>query len=401
MINQHQFYYKGIIPASKSMMNRALIIQSYDPSIEIIGSSVCDDVFYMQKAVDALQKNENVFLSGEAGTVFRFLALRLARNTGSFLLQGSPRLLSRPQSELLRILEQLGVRCELRAEALMIESSGWKKPIAPLIIDRSQSSQFASALLLNAWNLDFDLEFEFTGSLLSETYWQMTVEMLKSCGMQIQQDMGKFKILAGQRLTAKKIQLEPDMSSAFPVAVAAVLAGQVTFENWPFQSLQADQQFLEILADMGVKLEKTENELIIRKTSNLQKIEFNLVDCPDLFPVLCVLCSFAHGTSYLYGAPHLNAKESRRIDKSSELLKLMGVGHSPQKDGMIIQGQGMTHDFKQFTFDPDQDHRLAMAAGIAMMAGYNVNLLTPEVVSKSFPEYWSVLGSKRTEKDSL
>ena len=119
------FSFIGRIPPSKSLFNRALIVQSFYPDFKIIGESHADDVTLMQTGLKSLAKNELVDC-GEAGTVLRFLSLRAARQEGVHVLTGSDRLFSRPQDELLKILRQLGCQAEFRGSKLHIESWGWR-----------------------------------------------------------------------------------------------------------------------------------------------------------------------------------------------------------------------------------------------------------------------------------
>src|ERR1700722_19543828 len=93
----------GPIPASKSLLNRALIIRDYFPSLRLRGDSDCEDVRHMRTALQALAVGQPIDC-GDGGTVLRFLALRASRLPGEHRLTGSPRLFSRPQEELARIL---------------------------------------------------------------------------------------------------------------------------------------------------------------------------------------------------------------------------------------------------------------------------------------------------------
>ena len=133
------------------------------------------------------------------------------------------------------------------------------------------------------------------------------------------------------------------------------------------------------------------HRLIVDKADELKGLEVNLKDTPDLAPVLGVLCALAKGPSRITGAEHLRFKESDRIAKTVELIEKMGRKATALKDGFQIE-EGPIGEPKAFEFDPDEDHRLAMAAGVAMKAGYPVALKHPEVVTKSFVEFWQVMG---------
>jgi 3-phosphoshikimate 1-carboxyvinyltransferase len=400
--SRDEFYFRGRIPSSKSILNRLLILRFFEPGLEIIGDSEADDVLKMKGALAQLKAGE-VADCGAAGTTLRFLALLVSRYPGTHKLKGSARLFARPQSEITRLLQQLGCKVEWSPELLTITSQGWIIPEDGVRIDRSISSQFASSLILSSWGLSSPLQILFEGDSVSEGYFDMTLQLVKRCGMnwELSADKHSLTISAGEMVNAQKIEAESDLSSAFAVAALAALSGEAVFESWPESSLQPDRVFAEILREMGCRVEHNSSSKIlkIRKPSSgrLKAITKDLRDCPDLFPVLAVLCGFADGSSTLFGAPHLAHKESSRIEKSLSLLRLIGVQARAIEGGLEIQGRDRlaTMDEKPFEFDPADDHRLAMAAAIARAAGASPQILHPEVVNKSFPEFWSIARTTR------
>ncbi len=391
------FDYRGFIPSSKSLMNRCLTVASYADQLQIVGDSGCEDVQKMRAALPALVRGEEVDC-GSAGTVFRFLAFRASRIPGRHVLTGTARLLSRPQETLIEILEQLGVRARLDGTRFVVESEGWRDPRGPLVIDRSKSSQFATGVLLNSWLLDFPLELAWKNELdaVSEGYWRMTLKIARDLGMGFEEsERGGIRVPARAAVKRGRHWVEIDLSSAFAVAAIASVSGRAVFENFPAEgeSLQPDRVFVRVLERMGVGVREGGNRLTVTRAPALRPIEWSLRDCPDLFPVLSVLCSLADGTSKLYGAPHLAYKESNRIAKTAELIERLGRRCETSPEGMVIHGRA--GDFgPAFEFDPDQDHRLAFAAEVARAAGGPVRVLHPEVVNKSFPEFWEVAGSR-------
>lgn len=388
-----EFLFRGRIPSSKSLYNRSLIVADYFPELKLHGESQSEDVIHMRSGLEQLHRALPVEC-GEGGTTFRFLALRASRIPGRHTLKGSSRLFSRPHTTLLKILNQLGVECDLQENHLTIHSQGWKKPSHNLVLSLKESSQFASGLFLNSWNLDFDLPFFLTDATYSRSYLDLTLNLLQSLGMEIAMDKMEFNkgvIPARQKVKLLEYQVEPDLSSAFSMAAAGALKAPVEILDFPFTSSQPDLAFVEILKKMGVGILKRGDSLVIEPATELKNIECDLSQCPDLFPVLSVVCAFAAGRSRLYGAPQLVSKESDRIAKTKELLNLMGVEASPTEDGIVIQGQ--SHPvFAKFSFDPDQDHRMAMAAGLVSLKGYAVRILNPECLGKSFPEFFDWIG---------
>lgn len=389
------FDYRGFIPSSKSLMNRCLTVGSYTDQLQILGGSNCEDVQKMKSALHSLVRGE-VVDCGSAGTVFRFLAFRASRIPGRHVLTGTARLLSRPQETLIEILEQLGVRAKMEDGRFIIESNGWRDPGRPLVIDRSKSSQFATGVLLNSWFLDFPIQLEWKNEndAVSEGYWQMSLRMARDLGMIFNvMDKGAIRVPAGSKVMRGRYWVEIDLSSAFAVAAIAGVSGRAVFENFPSEDecLQPDRVFVRILESMGVGVRDADGRLMVTQANALRPIEWSLRDCPDLFPVLSVLCALADGTSRLHGAPHLAYKESNRIAKTAELIERLGRRCETSGEGMVIHGRPGGFG-AAFEFDPDQDHRLAFAAAVARAAGCQVRILHPEVVNKSFPEFWEIAG---------
>jgi 3-phosphoshikimate 1-carboxyvinyltransferase len=388
------FAFVGQLPASKSMLNRLLIAQSYAPQLKIHGDSRCEDVEYMKKALAALPNNVKVreFDVGAGGTTLRFLALRAARSGGEFILRGTRRLFERPQDDLLKILRQLSIETEIGPDFLRLSGSGWKLQGDTLLVPFARSSQFASAVLLNAWDLPFDLFVSLGGQKVSEGYWRMSVRMAHDLGMKMDFWDGDFRVPKGQTVSAREFTAETDLSSAFAVAAVAAVSGSASFTDFPTQSLQPDAEFVRILGTMGVPLALSGQTLKVERAARLNGVAVNLRACPDLFPVLSALCALAEGDSHLYGATQLAHKESNRIQKMAEMIRAFGREAEANDDGLYIRGAALKPaSSKNIEIDCDHDHRVAFAAAVYRAAGFGVDILNPEVVNKSFPEFWSIL----------
>ncbi|MFN8847697.1 MAG: 3-phosphoshikimate 1-carboxyvinyltransferase [Bdellovibrionales bacterium] len=381
------FEFSGEIEASKSLMNRALVVQSYRADFAINSESQSRDVVHLKLAMQNL--NSPLFQVGEGGTTFRFLVLRKSRDKGVWNFHGTSRLMARPSLGLDNLLSQLGVHITFRdQENYQITSNGWsfKNPIK---VDLSQSSQFASALLLNCWNLDQDLEMQLSEKKVSDGYFEMTIQFLQQCGMVIEQFHNSVLIRKNQSVQISECIIEPDISSAFVVAALAAVRGHCKIHKFPHVSLQPDFEFINFFKKMKIPLELNSSVLTVGRAEKIEPLQASLRNCPDLFPVLSVILSKADGVSHLYDAPQLVHKESNRLLKTSELLKLMKVNHEIYDDGIKISGSKHHHEF--FDFNPDQDHRLAFAAAVAKSMGYRLRILHPEVVDKSFPQFWSLI----------
>lgn len=381
------FTYKSDLVLSKSWLNRALIIQNYQPQIQFVSGSNSEDVQILKKSLDFIGKSSEFYL-GQGGTSFRFFCFLISRKPGTWTVKAHPRLLERPQQGLQDLLDQLGVQIEFKKEEVIIRSKGWKIPIE-IKCGAQDSSQFISALLLNAWQLPQDLNVVIQGPVVSVDYLKMTILMLKQFGMQIQESSGRLSVDKNQIPRPDRAQPEVDVSSAFSLAAAGVIAGDVEITNWNLNSLQPDMVFLKLFDQMQIKYTQTETSFKIHQQSGWKALRADLNYSPDLFPVLSVLCALAEGKSDLYGAEQLQHKESNRLLKTKELLDLVGFHSELKKDGLLIEGQSSSQNKKnQLQFNPDYDHRMAMAAGLLKLIGYNIDIQNPEVVNKSYPSFW-------------
>lgn len=387
------FSFSGDLDISKSWMNRALILQSYQPEIEILGTSESDDVKLLQTALQDFKTGKNEFYAGLGGTTFRFLALRLSRQPGVYKIKAEKKLFERPQTELISILKQLGITAFFNSEKteFIIDGQGWRSSADRLLleIDSLDSSQFLSSVLLNSLGLPFDLVIKNKNSVTSESYFTYTIEMMKSLGVVFENNT----IIKDQKLSISKMTGEVDVSSFFSIAAAAILAGKVRLTNWNSKSLQPDMKFVEFFTQMQIQYQIEGSNFLITKQNIQKPLKANLANCPDLFPVLSVLCAVAPGDSHLFGATQLIHKESNRITKTYELLNRCGFQCEIQNDGLKIHGMP---DAKYYAkdlihFNPDGDHRMAFAATLLKLKGFPVLITDPDVINKSYPQFYQHL----------
>lgn len=397
------FAFSGSLPPSKSLLIRHLLLQLYEPRIEIPLLSACHDVVVMRGACAALRSGDAKEVHcGEAGLVLRLMLGATARRGGEHILSGTPRLLERPHGPLFAALAALGARVDLEpgphGPVLRVRSTGFSPPVAPLELRGALSSQFLSSLILNAWGLPFTLSLRCDAAPFSEGYLEMSIEIARRFGMTIELERedpatNLLHIPPHQRCQPGTCSSEADVSSAFSVAAVAAVSGTAHIENFPARSLQPDRAFIEILQQMNVPLELARG-LTVHNSAALKPIEANLGGAPDLFPVLAVLCALADGRSLLFGAPQLRGKESDRVATTAALLAAMNRRAIPRSDGMEIFGQPLQpsdqHDPQPF--EAGSDHRLVMAAAVAARAGIPLSITGTSAVRKSFPEFLSIIG---------
>ena len=394
------FYFAGSLPPSKSLVIRSLLLTLHQSGIAIPVLSACADVQKMATACRLLSGDDpHVQIDcGEAGLVLRLCLAYAARRPGRTTLIGSPRLLSRPHDTLVSALRLLGAQVDFdRAQGsvhVQSPSHGWRDPGQPLQLAGASSSQFGSALLLNAWSLPFALRLHVGTDPVSHGYLQMSQRMAARFGMRIHDDgEGTLTIPSKQTPIAGQAESEADVSSAFAVAALAAVGGTAHIHNFPQHSQQPDVAFVDFLRTMGIALCVDECGLsVARSTVPLRPLHVDVAGCPDLVPVLSVLCGVAAGESVLSGAPHLRDKESDRIATSAALLRLLGRQVEERDDGLKIVGRPFSASDAErpLHVDAGRDHRVVMAAAVARQAGFPLTIRSLDAVEKSFPELLSI-----------
>ena len=384
------FYFMGEAPLSKSLLNRALIIKSWFPDFYIEGSSDCDDVQVMSRAIENL-KTSQTFDCNLSATALRFLAVRLSREKGEFFLTGKQSLLSRPFQEISSFLSQLGVQVSENEKGWLISSEGWKPHGASINMTSQVTSQYASAFLLNSWNFEKDLFFFLDRNTASYSYFKMTMDLVKHLGLEVKQSDQEFFIPKQQKLKVFKYKPEQDKSCLFALAVFSALKGKAIFTHWEEKSLQPDHIFVDILKKMGVPIQKKDHHLIVSQCENLKPISIDLKNTPDLFPLLSILCAKADGVSELSNIGYQQFKESPRLHEIKNILNHLNIKTETKDQSFFIYGKRDWPPVKPFSFDVTKDHRIAMATELVRNLGAPVSIQGVDSVKKSFPQFLSLV----------
>jgi len=404
-VTVENFFFEGAVPPSKSEWIRALVLQSYQPTIQIEAGenlyALSEDVRAALNSIQAFHSGKYLEMDvGSSAAAFRFLALRVSRTPGCYRLRMSPSLVRRPHQALFDIFSQLSVVCRIEGGVCEIKSNGWLPRSSEITVPSQNSSQFLSAFFLNTVNLEKTLWVKKNKLVVSEPYFLMTLRLLRKMGIKIEESESFYSISASQKLRPQSVRVSADFSSAFPLAAFAGCFGKSVIHGLTAESDQADQIFIELLSRMGVRVSQNRGAFIFQAPEHpgaLRGISQDLGSAPDLFPVLASVCAFSEGRSVLSGAHHLIHKESNRIQKMSDLFSLLGVSHQARGDGMEIEGspallgQKKTYTEREIIFDPADDHRIAMAASLFTKVFPGLRILNPECVSKSFPGYWELI----------
>ncbi len=398
------------IPGSKSYTNRALLMAALTKerviiknplmsddtcamlsNLKLLGINieVEDSAIIVNGSLEDIRKGKYSLNANLAATAIRFLLPLLCIVPGEKILTGNEGLNKRPIGELVNALRQLGAKIiYLKKEGyppLKIISSQLKSK--PLYMKGDISSQFFSAIFMIAPALG-ELEIHVEGKQISKPYIDMTIDTMKHFGIVVENNNYKtYRMPLKQAYHCKSYVVEGDFSSAsYFFAIAVITKSTITLKNLNPDSLQADKKLLPILKRMGNMITWKENEITIAG-KEITPVTINMIDFPDQAQTLAVLLSFAKGKSILTGLQSLHIKETDRLKATVNELAKMGIKTEATHDTLTIYGGNP----KPAVIDTYGDQRTAMSFAIAgaKLSGMIIN--NPEVVNKTFPEFWDKL----------
>jgi len=382
------------LPASKSISNRALILNAMAGSTNtesLQNLAECDDTMVMTKA---LSFESNKIDIGAAGTSMRFLTAFLAGREEKWILTGSERMQNRPIRLLVDALNQLG------AEITYLEKDGFP-PLkiqgrqlkgGSISIDGGISSQYLSALMMAAPAMSQGLTLTIEGELISKPYFQMTLEMMRLWGVESSWD-GTTVVIEPQSYKQRSFTIESDWSGASYWYEMLSLAeeGEVFLNGLFRDSLQGDARVAEWFEDLGVHTEYEDEGVRLSKTSvKLKNFEADFTDQPDLAQTFAMTCALNAIPFRLTGLQSLKIKETDRLKALVDESAKLGFVFVSSQDS-ILEWTGETCTMYAIPIETYDDHRMAMAFAPAALAYGIILIKNPEVVSKSYPNFWNDL----------
>ncbi len=318
----------------------------------------------------------------ESGSTLRFLIPLAATVSQNPSFKGQGRLSQRPLSPLVSAMEKQG--CSFSSPSVPLTVSGELLP-GIFEIPGNVSSQFISGLLFALPLLSGDSEIVLTSPLESSAYVDMTVDTLSKFKIEITKTPKGFLISGGQKyISPSSYTVEGDWSNIAPFMAGASLAGELAISGLDPYSKQSDKAMIDILERFGADISYKNSAYIIRK-KNANPFEFDMSQCPDLFPVVAVLACGAMGKSRLYNASRLRLKESDRIESTKALIKSLGGDCTSDSDSLTVIGCGRLRGGKCHSAD---DHRIVMAGAVASaISSEGVIISGADAINKSYPDF--------------
>ncbi|HEX5002488.1 MAG TPA: 3-phosphoshikimate 1-carboxyvinyltransferase [Bacteroidia bacterium] len=385
-----------ILPASKSISNRALIIRALSgEAFPIENLSTAADT---QKLIELLSSVSGEYNCGEGGTTLRFTTAYLAVRGGDVVITAAPSLRARPFSELASALTALG------ASITYLEQDG-RLPVRMVssgLVSNSEievpgnvSSQFISALMLIGPYIKNGITIRITGETLSLPYIMMTANVMKVFGVTPKTEGAVIAIPQG-KYSAARYTVEPDWSAAsYWFEIAALSKGSnITLSGLSLHSIQGDAAVAKMMSHLGVTTIENHEGLVLSsgaETNYPDKITEDHTGCPDVAPAMICASAGLNRTADFPGLKNFRLKESDRAAVFQRELYNFNV-HTDFCGGSkfkVYAGAGIRPSSR--IIKTYHDHRVAMAlAPLSLVAG-PVIIENPEVVSKSYPHYYDDL----------
>lgn len=374
-------------PPSKSIAHRALLCGALSSGSTVSNIAFSKDISATVECLSALgaycEANEsNIKIGGlnitdptdtavlncnESGSTLRFLIPLCLISGKKIKFVGAKRLFERPLSIYESICQEQGIFFEKSENGLTVcgklKSGNYR-------IRGDISSQFISGLLFALPLLDGISIIEIIGKFESESYIDLTLQVLSEFGIKITRVGSRFIMLGNQRYQSRDYTVEGDCSNAAFLQALGFIGGKVTVEGISENTLQGDRVYNEIFASLenGIR-------------------EFDLSDCPDLAPILFAVSAVKGGATFT-GTARLKIKESDRSEAMAQELKKLGIEVEVGENRVRVVSSPLKSPAEALC--GHNDHRIVMAlAVLCTLVGGEIE--GAEAVAKSYPDFFDVI----------
>ena len=383
------------ISGSKSESNRLLTLRAYTSFFNINNLSDSDDTKTM---ISSLKSDKEEINIGHAGTAMRFLTSYYSSILNSSkILTGSSRMKERPILILVEALNNLGADIEYidRKGYPPIKINGKLIYGNEIALPADVSSQYISSLMMLGVSINQGLKIKLSTKITSLPYIHMTKKIIERIGgtVDIKPDEIIIKQLVSNKIPDQIVESDWSSASYFYSLVALSDSSYITLSSFFNNSIQGDSRIVDIYKQFGVET-KFLNDKIYLKKNNIDlpdSISINLRDNPDLAQTIVVTCLGLGVNCKLEGLHTLKLKETDR------LLALKREIEKFEVDSITISNQSITLKNNSklksgVSINTYDDHRMAMSFAPLSMIN-PIIIINPEVVSKSYLNFWNDLES--------
>lgn len=382
------------LPASKSISNRALVINALAKGNQHPENlSTCDDTFVMVRALEGDTTGTIDIMA--AGTAMRFLTAYLSVTPGSRIITGTQRMQQRPIQILVNALRELGADIEyVNNEGFPpLRIHGRELQKDHISLPGNVSSQYISALLMIGPSLKNGLKVTLTGDIISKPYINLTLQLMTDFGAKASWTNEQELQVEPQPYQSTPYYIESDWSAASYWYQIAALSKEATitlpglFQN----SYQGDSKVADIFRSLGVETIFNDKTVTLQKTGEcVKRLDYNFINQPDLAQTFVVTCALLDIPFRFSGLQSLKIKETDRI--AALICEMKKLGYVLQEsDGSVLSWEGERCERNGEAIDTYEDHRMAMAFAPAALVLPELFINDPQVVSKSYPHYWEDL----------
>ena len=409
------------LPASKSESNRALMIAAYGgfapdfqnlsdsndtwvlkdtlrrlPSIDSISPTSRHGKCSAFDVVNDIEGSQHVIDIADCGTAARFMTTFLASHEGEWLLTGTERMKQRPIKPLVEALAELGADIHYAEKQGFLPLRIHGEPLSggKVSVDMTLSSQFVSSLLMAAPAFPQGLELELLGSLNSIPYLDMTLSMMRHFGAEVERE-GRTIFVNPKPYQSRDFEVSADWSAASYWYEMAALSDscEIRLYGLAYPSLQGDSVIKDYMAQLGVSTEQDGKMFILKKMPMRRRaFIFDFSSTPDLFPTMAATCAGLQVEARFSGIRNLGSKESDRVGAMQMELSRIGVRleRLGENEAVLVPSPQLPHyeSSSALSLDAHNDHRVVMALAPLSMKVGTVAFDHPEVVAKSYPNYW-------------
>lgn len=390
------------LPASKSISNRVLVIHSLSGGNSTLHNlSDCDDT---QVMINALRDMPEVIDIKAAGTAMRFMSAYLSVTEGEHVITGTERMKHRPIGVLVDALRRLGADIEYVGEQGYppLRIRGKQLEGGTLEVPGNISSQYISALLMIGPALRNGLELRLTGDIISRPYIDLTLHVMHEFGCKIEWSSVDTISVKPQRYDDREYVVENDWSASSywyeMLALSEDKESGVVLPGLRDASRQGDSVVRYLYSLLGVKTAFKNGDhgqntkvALTRHFSALTRMDYDFINQPDLAQTFVVTCCALGIPFHFTGLASLKIKETDRIEALKTEMRKLGYVLRDVNDCELEWDCERCEAEDNPSIDTYEDHRMAMSfAPLAITLGC-IRINNPEVVSKSYPNYWDDL----------
>ncbi len=336
---------------------------------------------------------KKAFYTGDNGTFSRFLLSVLALGRDWVKISGSSQMSKRPMKALVSALGELGAVFKDLAFTLPLEVKG---PLQGGVcrLPGNISSQYFSALLLVLPLLKRESEIHIEGELVSKSYIDLTIALMKEFGVFVEERGKVFKIKGDQTYKARELVIPPDpVSASYFMAWAGMAKRNLKIKQFQSAFIQNDSDFINDLKKMNLNYHLKDGDLLVLgegfEPARGQKFSLDFKTKPDVVQTFLVFAASLNLHSItINNIAHLRFKETNRVENTVKELRKCGINVAAKKNSFVLK---KSNDIEANILDSHFDHRMAMSLALLSVVTDFIAIEHEEAINKTFPSYFDYL----------